>query len=69
MNVSEEREDGVSTSKVTFSEKHDSQTRAKSQVKLESADSSGDSHMFMKTDRSVSEPLEFNNRGDNDKQM
>ncbi|XP_045889482.1 NLR family CARD domain-containing protein 3-like [Micropterus dolomieu] len=79
MNVSEEREDGVSTSKVTFSEKHDSQTRAKSQVKLESADSSGDSHMFMKTDspmnqerpvsmrsdRSKNEPIAFKRDGPN----
>ncbi|XP_054472287.1 protein NLRC3-like [Anoplopoma fimbria] len=55
MNVSEEREDGVSAS-----EKHYSQTRDKSQVKQERPDRVPDC-VSVKSSRSISEPIDFKN--------
>ncbi|KAI3377310.1 hypothetical protein L3Q82_008520 [Scortum barcoo] len=61
MNESEERGDGVSTSEVTLSEQHGTQTRAKSQVNPERPDSPKSSCLFLRSDQSKIEPLFFKN--------
>ncbi|XP_031179487.1 NACHT, LRR and PYD domains-containing protein 3-like [Sander lucioperca] len=70
MDVSEEREDGVSASEVTLSEQHDSQTRDKSPVKQKRPpDKHVPSCVSMKSGRSKSEPIEFKDGDHSDNQI
>ncbi|XP_039652190.1 protein NLRC3-like isoform X2 [Perca fluviatilis] len=70
MDVSAEREDGVSASEVTLSEKHDSQTRDKSQVKQKRPpDKHVPSCVSMKSDWSKAEPIEFQDGDHSDNQI
>ncbi|TDH17420.1 hypothetical protein EPR50_G00008240 [Perca flavescens] len=70
MDVSAEREDGVSASGVTLSEQHDSQTRDKSPVKQKRPpDKHVPSCVSMKSGRSLSEPIEFQDGDHSDNQI
>ncbi|XP_078141064.1 protein NLRC3-like [Centroberyx gerrardi] len=59
MSQSEEREEGLPPSKTTLSGEHDSQTKAESPVQQERPDSPEPSCVSMKSDHSISEPLNF----------
>uniref|UniRef100_UPI003AAC606E protein NLRC3-like n=1 Tax=Centroberyx gerrardi TaxID=166262 RepID=UPI003AAC606E len=59
MSQSEEREAGLPPSKTTLSGEHDSRTKDKSPVQQERPDSPVPSCVSMKSDRSISEPLNF----------
>uniref|UniRef100_UPI003AAAA86C uncharacterized protein isoform X1 n=1 Tax=Centroberyx gerrardi TaxID=166262 RepID=UPI003AAAA86C len=59
MSLSEEREEGLPPSKTTLSGEHDSQTKAKSPVQQERADSPVPSCVSMKSDQSMDPPLAF----------
>ncbi|XP_071375862.1 uncharacterized protein [Centroberyx affinis] len=59
MNLSEEREEGLPPSKTTLSGEHDSQTKAESPVQQERPDSPVPSCVSLKSDLSISEPLNF----------
>ncbi|XP_070782327.1 protein NLRC3-like [Enoplosus armatus] len=63
MNAPEEGEDGVSTSEVTLSEKHDGQIRDKSKVKQERRDSPVPGCLSTRSDASMYEPIEFEGGG------
>ncbi|XP_078110449.1 uncharacterized protein LOC144520545 [Sander vitreus] len=70
MDVSAEREDGVSASEVTLSEQHDSQTRDKSPVKQKRPpDKHVPSCVSMKSGRSIDEPIVFKDGDHSDNQI
>ncbi|KAK5935758.1 hypothetical protein CgunFtcFv8_021094 [Champsocephalus gunnari] len=63
MNVSKEREHGVSSSEVTLSDPHDNKTRAVHPQTQERPDSPGPPCVSSRSDRSMSEPIQFKNMG------
>ncbi|XP_073319974.1 protein NLRC3-like [Pagrus major] len=64
MNVSEE--DGVFTSEVTLSVKHDSRIRDKSPVRQQTPDSPAPTCVSMRSERSMFEPIDFKDGGQSD---
>uniref|UniRef100_UPI003AABF05F NACHT, LRR and PYD domains-containing protein 3-like n=1 Tax=Centroberyx gerrardi TaxID=166262 RepID=UPI003AABF05F len=69
MSLSEEREEGLPPSKTTLSGEHDSQTKAKSPVQQERADSPVPSCVSMKSDRSKDFIINFKEQHSSDKKI